>query len=142
MFKRSHEANVVGTCPDEIKGHRVPLGAIRHRSNEKIDMQIYAQILVILLSRSAALATAVRFPTSSPCILLSSTLPYSISPIRSSFARFSYAFSLSPCRGRFHSFHVKRSFVSAGEFHPHHPSRICDMQKSEKTDTREVLKLG
>lgn len=74
MFKRSHEANVVATSPDEIKGHRVPLGAIRHRSNEKIDMQIYAQILVILLSRSAALATAVRFPTSSPCILLSPTL--------------------------------------------------------------------
>lgn len=54
-------ANVADTSHGEIKANRVrTLTAIRHCSAEKIDMQIYAQILVISLTRPAALATAQR----------------------------------------------------------------------------------
>lgn len=60
-LSRSHRANVVDTSHGEIKANRVPaLAAIRHCSAGKIDMQIYAQILVILLTRPAALAMARR----------------------------------------------------------------------------------
>lgn len=49
------------TTHSEIKANRVrALAAIRHCSTRKIDMQIYAQILVISLTRPAALATAQR----------------------------------------------------------------------------------
>lgn len=56
-----HQANVADTSHSEIKANRVrTLATIRHCSTEKIDMQIYAQILVISLTRPAALATAQR----------------------------------------------------------------------------------
>lgn len=56
-----HQANVADTSHSEIKANRVrTLATIRHCSTKKIDMQIYAQILVISLTRPAALATAQR----------------------------------------------------------------------------------
>lgn len=99
----SHRANVVDTSHGEIKANRVPaLAAIRHCSTRKIDMQIYAQILVILLTHPAALAmgsTGVCHLPSTP------SLPFA-SPIHlTSFHLFSFSlppllatsFSLSFC---------------------------------------------
>lgn len=75
-----HRTNVADTSHSEIKANRVraPRRHTRHCSTGKIDMQIYAQILVILLTRPAALATAQRvdgiYPlTSSPPSHLLST---------------------------------------------------------------------
>ena len=51
----NHRANVADISRSEIKANRVrALMAVRHCSTGKIDMQIYAQILVILLTRPAA----------------------------------------------------------------------------------------
>lgn len=72
----NHQANVADTSHSEIKANRVrALAAIRHCSTRKIDMQIYAQILVISLTRPAAFAMAQRVdsihPSTPPSHLLS-----------------------------------------------------------------------
>jgi len=107
----SHRANVADTTSHgEIKGNRVPpwLAAIRHCSARKIDMQIYAQILVISLARPASPcngSTAVCHPPLTPSSLSCSSLRLPnfillLSLARSlarSLVRVSHSFSLSLC---------------------------------------------
>jgi len=87
--------------PTEIKANCVRvLVAIRHCSTGKIDMQIYAQILVILLTRPAALASAQRvdgihpLTPSFPSHFLSTKF-LSLHFFSSSFPLDSHSFSLS-----------------------------------------------
>lgn len=99
-------ANVADTSHGEIKANRVrTLTAIRHCSAEKIDMQIYAQILVISLTRPAALATAQRadgiHPSApSPPLHLLSTQFLSLRLFSPSPRLDSHSFSLSFCLRR------------------------------------------
>lgn len=92
------------TSHSEIKANRVraPRRHTRHCSTGKIDMQIYAQILVILLTRPAALATAQRvdgiYPlTSSPPSHLLSTQFLSLRSPSYSLSLGPHSFSLSFC---------------------------------------------
>jgi len=93
-LSRSHRANVADIFHGEIKENRVPpwLAAIRHCSARKIDMQIYAQILVISPARPASPcngSTGVCHPPLTPSSLSRSSprLPNFIRPLSLSFAR-------------------------------------------------------
>lgn len=105
------------TSHSEIKANRVrAFVAIQHCSTRKIDMQIYAQILVISLIRPAALAMAQRMdgihPSTPPSHLLSTQflslrflfLSPSLDPhssslfcLRCSFQQREHVLSLSAC---------------------------------------------
>lgn len=99
----NHRTNVTDTSHSEIKANRVRvLAAVRHYSTGKIDMQIYAQILVILLTRPAALATAQRADgihslTPSPLSHLLSTQFLSLRFLSFSLSLSLHSFSLSFC---------------------------------------------
>ena len=91
----NHRANVADISHSEIKANRVrALTAVQHCSTGKIDMQIYAQILVILLTRPCSPCNGSTGGWHTPVDTVAPFAPL-IHPI--SFSSLSFFLSLSVC---------------------------------------------